>query len=78
MSKIYYIDFRKQKLIKVETLENKEERLDPVLERVKDRMSPENFETYKQTVDHWMRENFEYQMERANLDGEEWQFHGQD
>lgn len=78
MSKIYYIDFKKQELIKVEEVEQKEVKLDPVLERVKQKLSPEQFEMYKKTVDHWMDENFKYQMEQVNIEGEEWHFHGRD
>lgn len=78
MSKIYYVDFQKQELIETEEVEQKEVRLDPVLERVKQKLPPDQFELYKKTIDHWMEENFMYEMEQVNLRGEEWHFHGRD
>ena len=65
-------------MIDVEEVEYKEERLDPVLQRVKEKLPPEQFEMYKKTVDHWMKENFMYEMEQVNLKGETWHFHGKD
>lgn len=77
MGKIIYYDFQNSQITGVEEVEPKEEKLDPVLERVKDKMDPKNFEVYKRTVDHWMQENFMYQMENAQKDGE-WQYNGED
>jgi len=71
MSKIYYVDFQKQELVEIEEVEQKEKRLDPVLERVKKKLPPDQFELYKRTIDHWMDENFKYEMEQVNLEGEE-------
>lgn len=79
MGKIINYDFQKQQIISIENVEpkeKKEERLDPVLQRVKDKMDPQGFEMYKKTIDHWMKENFLYQMEQAQEDGE-WPYNGE-
>lgn len=67
MGKIYYVDFDRKELKDVEFVENEpEEKLDPVLERIKNKMDPESFKIFKRTVDVWMEENFLYEMEERN------------
>lgn len=78
MAKIYYVNFQTHTLDRVEEIEQKEQKLDPVLERVKAKMSPENFKIFKAYVDAWMDENFKYQMEQVNLKGEKWHFQSND
>jgi len=68
MAKIITVDFQTKEVLssREETAEIKEERLDPVLEKVKSQMSPEDFEVYKRVVDHWQEANFLYQIELLN------------
>lgn len=66
--KILHVDFSTKKLLTVEQIKfiEKKEKLDPVLERIKSKMDPEQFKLYKATVDHWMTCCFEYEMEQKN------------
>lgn len=66
MGTVYYVDFISQELYDKEEIQQKEKKLDPVLQRVKEKMPPEHFEMYKKTIDHWMQANFEYEMEQRN------------
>lgn len=73
MGKIYYVDFDRKELKDVEFVENEpEEKLDPVLERIKNKMDPESFKIFKRTVDVWMEENFLYEMEERNNNSDDW------
>lgn len=66
MGIIYHVDFANKKVDKAEKVEEKEKKLDPVLQYVKERMPKEHFEMYKRTIDHWMQANFEYEMRKRN------------
>lgn len=68
-NKIIYVDFSSKTKTHEETIQPekvKEEKLDPVLEKVKEEMDESNFEIYKKVVDDWMRRCFEYDMDMRN------------
>lgn len=66
MNKIIYVDFNSSTVQSVEEVEEKELKLDPVLEIVKSQLSEANFETYQRTIDDWMERCFMYEMEQRN------------
>lgn len=66
MGKIYNVNFQTKSLESIEEAETKEERLDPVLERIKSKMDEKSFDIFKKTVDTWMQECFLYEMEQRN------------
>ena len=66
-SEIIYYDFKNKVVLGREKVDQKVERLDPVLEQVKKELSPEHFEMYKRTIDNWMERNFHYQRENNLL-----------
>lgn len=63
---IFHVNFQDQTLTEVEEVEEKEEKLDPVLERIKNKVDPKTFEVYKKTIEHYWQECFLYQMEEMN------------
>lgn len=60
---IIYVDFTTQKITNVE---EQVEHLDPVMQRIKNKLDPKWWETYKKTIDHYHEECFMYQMEEKN------------
>lgn len=60
--KIINVDFENKQITSIEEVEEpKEEKLDPILQEVKEGLDPEFFEIYKNVIDDWMRRNFEKQ-----------------
>jgi hypothetical protein len=64
--KIIQVDFQNQKIINIEQITPVEEKLDPVLQRIKNKIDPQWFDTYKKTIEHYWEECFLYQMEKLN------------